>query len=118
MSIFGRTLIALVLTVLAYGVGVLALNAILLIPTGYYQDRPYMVERPCDRLPSADAAERTVALHQADWERLRRAVTYLELDTYRCPGKSELLIYGGEGRNIPGRFGPSFHGVPYSLLLD
>ena len=76
----------------------------------------------CDKLPNAKEVERILAEHTDTVEEIKNINpdhVWLEIDSERCPGKADIMIYYATIKNrasIKKLIGDTFFGIPYRMF--
>ena len=121
-SLLGRGLVVLPVIVVVL---CLAVTAISFLPNAMlagwllvdYSDRKGL---PCERLPTLEYVQRVLDEHRAEWRQVQEHSDWVEVDTERCPGKADLVIYYPTNRDkvwIRQRISDTFFGIPYRMFL-
>ena len=76
------------------------------------------VQLPCDKLPTLQEANHILAQHEDVKKQVEEIFYTMDMDTFRCPGKMELVINyqtGLDRAKIKNLIGNSFFGIPYRM---
>lgn len=77
----------------------------------------------CNKLPSAEEVQKVLTEHEDVIKKLEKMSDtnsiWFDIDTERCPGKADVLIYYGtesQRKQIKEKIGEKFFGVPYRMF--